>query len=121
MQIFVGHLGAEENLRPRHAGGAQAFTDRVLGAVFARGVDVTVAALQRGGDVLGADVAHARGAEADGGNGSAVGRQRRGEGHGAFRLVPIGTRRCCAIKQLPTKGTPAAGLCPAARLKPPGL
>ena len=82
MQVFVGHLGAEENLTSRDAGGAHAFADGALGAVFARGVDVAVAALQRGGDVLGANVAHARRAKADGRNGGAVSRQRRGERHG---------------------------------------
>ena len=75
MQIFVRHLGAQENIRPRHAGGADAFADHALGAVFARRIDMAVAGLERGSDMLGADVAHAGGAEADSGNFGAVRRK----------------------------------------------
>ena len=66
-QIFVRHLGAEEDLAARHAGCADAFTDLGLAAVFPRGVDVAIAELERGCDVLAADIgaAEIRGAEPD--------------------------------------------------------
>ena len=65
-QIFVRHLGAEEDVAARHAGRADAFADLALAAVFPRGVDVAIAELERGRDVFAADVAAAevRGAEA---------------------------------------------------------
>ena len=81
VQIFVRYLGAQENVRPRHAGGAHAFADHVLGAVFPRRVDMAIAGLERGCDMLGTDVAHAGGAEADSGNFGAVRREFWGKGH----------------------------------------
>ena len=54
-QIFVRHLGAEEDVAARHAGRADAFADLALAAVFPCGVDVAIAELERGRDVLAAN------------------------------------------------------------------
>ena len=53
-QIFVRHLGAEEDVAARHAGRAHAFADVALAAVFPRRVDVAIAELERGRDDLAA-------------------------------------------------------------------
>ena len=59
VQIFVRDLGAQEDVAARHAGGAHAFADGALGAVFSRGVDVAVAGLEGRGDMFGAHRAQA--------------------------------------------------------------
>jgi hypothetical protein len=53
-QIFVRHLGGEENLVARHPRCADPFADAAFGAVFPRGVDVAISELERGGDDLAA-------------------------------------------------------------------
>jgi hypothetical protein len=70
-QVFVRYLGSQENLIARHAGGADAFADAALGAVFPSRVDVAIADFERGGDDLAA-IAQRGGAEADGGDFGAV-------------------------------------------------
>ena len=63
-QIFVRHLGGQENLVAPQAGRADPLADAALGAVFPGGVDVAIAELQRGGDDLAA-IAERRRAESD--------------------------------------------------------
>ena len=75
------HLGGEEDVGARNAGRTQGLGDARLRAVFARGVDMAVAAAQGGGDDLAALRAQAAGAEPDGGNFGAVGAKHRHGGH----------------------------------------
>ncbi len=77
MQVFMRHLGAQEDLGARNAGGAHAFADLALGAILPSRVDVPVAELERGRDGLGVHVAHAGGAEPDHRHGGAMRRQGR--------------------------------------------
>src|SRR5262249_33343607 len=87
-QILVRGFGGQKNVAAWHAGGAHAFADAALGAVFPGRVDVAIPDLERGGNDFAA-IAQGGGAEADGGDLGAV----RGEGgdggwsHGREREV----------------------------------
>ena len=70
-QVLVRYLGGQENLAAWHAGGADAFADAALGAVFPSGVDMTIAEPERACDDLAA-IAQGGGAKADGGHLGAV-------------------------------------------------
>jgi hypothetical protein len=82
MQVFVRNLRADEDVAARDAASAHGLADGRLGAVFPGRIDMPVAGFQRRSHVLGGDVTHARGAEADGRNFGVVRLKHRGKsGH----------------------------------------
>src|SRR5262249_50882551 len=102
-QIFMRDFGGQENLTAWHAGGAHAFADAALGAVFPGRVDVAIAELQRGGDDLAA-IAQGGGAEAErgylgavrgesGDGGRSHGREREVGAHSTTRFLTVNRPR----------------------------
>ena len=118
-QIFVRHLGGQENLVAPHAGRADALADAALGAVFPGGVDMAIAELQRGGDDLAAIAERGR-AESDRRYLGAV-RGQCGDGVWGHRQDrEAAGRKCggahCTIRT-PRVNRPRAGKCCSARAR----
>jgi len=71
--IGAGHLGGDEDLVPRHAGAADALTDRHLVGVLGCGVDQSIAVIDALGQAIGQFVPLGeQGARTDQGNRSPV-------------------------------------------------